>query len=200
MEHNVFIYDLLMHGACPEEGHLKESQYIGTGCLYNYKRFGVYFIEETNEPGAVVVGDIYNVDDETYNSISQYYRIFGYHTTIEPVVILKDMESNRDVDCIVFVKGDDDLINKNELELLGSSEPFKWLSECFEILDDEFKDLWKGIGKSNMIHFRTNNIDDFKKEIEQYAKENPDSKIYASGFVLSTKDPEKNKEFKYRKE
>jgi len=198
MKHRIFIYDLLMRGGCPEEGGLKDNDYIGTGCLYGYKREGVYWIIKTDNPTAMTIGDIYEVDDETYNKVSSYYSRFGYHPITENIPTLKDLDKGTDCECTLFVKEDKKMISKNEMAIFGSSDPFEWLKESFDILNSEFRDLYTK--NSDIIHFKTTNIEDFKAEIEQYMKDNPNAKVYASGFIMSTENPENNKSFKIRKE
>ena len=192
----------MMKGACPEEGHLKDEQYIGTGRLYNYQLVGIHNIEPTNNPHAVVIGDIYEIDEDTFKEVMRYYCMFGYNSIIKPIAIIRDlgnMNEFSDVDCIVFIKEYENMtISKNEMKIFGSSEPFEWLKECYDILENEFKDIYTD--SSDMIHFRTSDIEGFKAEIDQFVKNNPNAKVYASGFVLSTENPEKNQKFEYRKD
>lgn len=74
------------------------------------------------------------------------------------------------------------MISKKEMDIFGSSEPFEWLKECFDILEREFKEVYNDT--SDIVHIKTQSAEDVAKAIEHYKKTNPNKKISASGFVL----------------
>lgn len=194
MKYNIFVHDILMKDLHNEDVGLTDEDYVGVGVLYGFKRFGMFFLGECTDKGSTVVGDIYNVEEDKFEEVNRYYIAFGYTPMEYDIYLLKE---NKDVKCFIYVK-EEDMINKNELKVLGSDKPFEWLEECFSMLRKEFEDIYTN--SSDILHIKTNDIDSFKSQVEEYAERNPDAKIYASGFVLSTEHPELNKKVEIKKE
>ena len=88
------------------------------------------------------------------------------------------------------------MITKKDLKIFGSADLISWMRESMKIMEQEFKSIYeKG---TNVFHINTMDLESFKKSIEQYAKDNPNADIKASGFMISTKEPSKSEEYEYK--
>lgn len=83
-----------------------------------------------------------------------------------------------------------------EMKHFGSIEPISWMRECMEPIEKEIDRLMNW----DIHHIRFGDIESFKKDIEKYSEEHPDAKVMATGFMFSSDEPEKIKEYKYKKE
>ena len=90
----------------------------------------------------------------------------------------------------------EEMIEKHIQDTLASSEPLKWISSII----GEFKQKVDKHKKSlnDIIYINTKSIDEFKNEVEAYAKEYPDAKISAAGFIMVTEDGKVKKKSKYK--
>ena len=77
------------------------------------------------------------------------------------------------------------MISKEEVAKLGSTDLLNWMKECVDIIEEDFKPFYKK--DTSVFHIDPMSIDSFKKEVETYAKNHPNAKIRASGFMISTK-------------
>jgi len=87
------------------------------------------------------------------------------------------------------------MITKKELAKLGSTNLLDWMKECVDIIEEDFKPFYKK--DTSVFHIDPMNLDSFKDEVESYAKRHPNAKIRASGFMISTDEPKKDKEYKF---
>ena len=85
------------------------------------------------------------------------------------------------------------MIKETELAKLGSVNLSDWMKECLDIIEKDFKPLYKK--DTSVFHIDPTNLEGFKKEVEEYAKQHPNAKIRASGFMISTKEPSEEYEF-----
>ena len=89
---------------------------------------------------------------------------------------------------------------KLDIELrkkLGSSNVVDWMRECMEPIEKQIARLRKR--GDSLFHIEFMDIDDFKVSVERYAKDHPNAEIQATGFMFSSKEPNRTKKYKYRK-
>ena len=86
-------------------------------------------------------------------------------------------------------------MKKKDLIELGSTSLIDWMRECMDSIEKRFSELYKE--GDSVFHIDMTDLDSFKKSVEQYAKDHPNAKIVASGFMMSTEEP--TKEWKYEK-
>lgn len=77
--------------------------------------------------------------------------------------------------------------------------PVNPIADWILSFDEEIRERVNTIKKNitDVMYIDMSNIDNFKKSIEDFKKQNPNANIQATGFVISTKSPEQNTEFKY---
>jgi len=87
----------------------------------------------------------------------------------------------------------------NESEMRKQLATTKTIFDWIKSWDDEIRARVEEIKKraTNVMYIDMSNMDNFKKSIEDFQKQNPNANIQATGFVFSTKEPEKNTEFTY---
>ena len=90
----------------------------------------------------------------------------------------------------------EEIIEKHIQDTLAPSESLKWISSIIGEFKKEVEDNMKAI--KDIIYINTKSIGDFKKEVEAYAKEYPDAKISAAGFMMVTEDGKIKKKEKYK--
>jgi len=183
MDKYVFIYDFLMKDL--ENKEYGMDDFYTVGCLYDYDRFGYNFIIPSRRVRSCVVGDIFKLDDKLEALLDRFYSRFGYTKTVENVLMIND---NKEIDCVVYyLEEEEEMIPKSEMDKLGSSEPFVYMKECYDITEKEFKEFYKK-NKSEIHHILPANTEFFKEEIDLLRKENPKSKILMSGFAVVVRE------------
>jgi tetrahydromethanopterin S-methyltransferase subunit A len=90
------------------------------------------------------------------------------------------------------------MISKKELEKVGSSEIVPFVNESYNMMEDYFKKFHDNI--EDLKHIRTMDLEEFKHSIENFVEKYPDAKIKATGFIFSSKNPEKNEVYNFEKE
>lgn len=89
------------------------------------------------------------------------------------------------------------MIKETELAKMGSTDLVGWMRESMERVEKRIKTIFDE--NTDVFHIRLDDIDGFKKQVEQYSKEHPNAEIKASAFLVST-NPKKSKEYKYESE
>jgi tetrahydromethanopterin S-methyltransferase subunit A len=77
---------------------------------------------------------------------------------------------------------------------LAPTDVVGWVKSYFEDIEKKFR-MWEP-QVQNVIHINMQDIDSFKKSVEDFKKVNPNANIQATAFVFSTKNPELNQEYK----
>jgi len=78
-------------------------------------------------------------------------------------------------------------IPKEQMDKLGSSTPHEFIVDCITPISDYVK----AVDIDKLIHIKVTSLDGFKHSIEQFAKDNPDVLVRATGFLFTTKDKSK---------
>jgi tetratricopeptide (TPR) repeat protein len=130
MKKHVFVYDIHMKDVDAQELDLADEHYVGVGCLYGYKRFGVHFTEKTDDSGAAVVGDIFLVDEKVASQVDSYYRKFSYKPVTEAITLLKDGEN---IECTFYLKVFQEYFFISHLKENGEYD------QALDLIDDQLK-------------------------------------------------------------
>jgi len=80
-------------------------------------------------------------------------------------------------------------------QLATTKTIFDWMKSW----DDEIRARVEEIKKqaTNVMYIDMTNMEKFKESVENFKLQHPNANIQATGFVFSTKEPEKNTEFTY---
>jgi hypothetical protein len=80
-------------------------------------------------------------------------------------------------------------------QLATTKTVFDWMKS----FEDEVRTSVEEIKKrtNNVMFINMTSMDDFKQSVAEFKRQHPDANIQATGFVFSTKEPEKNDEITY---
>lgn len=185
MNKYVFVYDFLMKDVENKEYGLLKYECVGR--LYGYKRVGSNFIVKSKDPCSCVVGDIFKLDTKLENTLDRFYREFGYDKTIITAYHLLSKDEDEGYSCVVYYlkEDEDNMISKEEMKEFGSSEPFEFMKEAYDITEKRFRESYID-DKTEINHILPTNVEGFLKEVELIKEHNPNSKILLSGFAIVT--------------
>jgi len=179
MEKYIFVYDFLMKDIENKEYGL--TDFIGVGCLYDYKRNGYHFAMRTEDKTSCVVGDIFKLDDKLEDTMDRFFGGFGYSKTKEYVTLIP---KDEELECVVYYLEDrKEMISEEEMKRFGSAEPFEFMKESYDMTEKEFKRTYID-GKTEIQHILPTSIDGFKKELDIVKEEYPEGKVLVSGFAI----------------
>ena len=83
----------------------------------------------------------------------------------------------------------DEIILRRQLAKPGL---LPWMESYFDTLREHFTMVEDKV--HNMSFIDVSSMEDFKKSIERFQKENPDAKVYATAFVFDSQNEPKIKE------